>query len=172
MRWIRQLLQWLEQRQLRKRGLFTFRVGNCLRYADPAVAWRGLLNHPKHDFAAVAQLAAMGQEPEYSQLLDLIAETFSVQRWNEADRSGMTEWELLDLLQEFDGYLTALKKNTSPSRTPWQLSGYGQSSGSTPTPHGIPIPVEDTSVPVASSSSAAESKADAPSPSLSPSLTE
>lgn len=135
MRWLRRLYEWNEQRQARHRGLFAYRDGARLRYGDPAVIWRKLLNHPKYEFANVVQLATVGQEPEYSQLLEIVSDAFGVQRWDEAEQTGLTEWGLVGLLQQFDEYLTALKKNTSPSLMPWQLSAYGgQSSLSAQTP--------------------------------------
>ena len=139
MRWI---LQWLaarsERRRLRQRALFQFRDGTRTRYADPAMVWRALLNHPKYDFASVSKLASEGHPDESRQLLEIIRDAFSVRPWSESDRTGLTEWETLALLQLFDLYVAALKKNTSLSPMPLPLSAYGRSishgreSGETP----------------------------------------
>ena len=164
MQWIK---QWAERRRLRQRALFQYRDGTRTRYADPAVVWRAILNHPRYDFSAVSKLAGVGQEPEHSQLLEIVADAFRVQRWNEVDRSGLTEWELLELLGQFDRYLEALKKNISPSRMPLQLSVYGQSISSAPV--SAETNAEPTSSSSVSSCSPIESSTDAGIPSCEPS---
>lgn len=126
MRWLR---NWKERRQLKRRALFAYHDGTRIRYADPAIAWRDLVNHPTMDFGETVPLAAQGKEPATTTLLNALAEVFSVERWDESTGRGLTNWELLDLLRQFDEYLAALKKNTNPSRTPWLLSAYGPSTG-------------------------------------------
>lgn len=125
-RWIR---QWRQRRRLRGRGLFRYWDGRRARYADPALLWRKLLNHPGMDFAVDLPLADQGKEPEATKVQAILCEIFEVEPWDGARQTGLTSWEILDLVRQFDGYLDALKKNTSPSQMPWQLSAYPSSTG-------------------------------------------
>jgi hypothetical protein len=77
---------------------------------------------------------------------------------------------LLDLVRQFDEYLVALKKNTSPSRMPWQLSGYEQPTSSAQMPGAIPA--EPTNFSADSSSMPIELNAAEDTPSSAPSPTE
>ena len=124
--WIR---RWAERRRQRQRAIFPYHDGTRPRRADPAAIWRGLLSHPTMDLERHVPLAEQGQEPERQIVLDAICQIFAVEQWSEETAAGLTAWELLDLLRQFDEYLAALKKNTSPSRMPWQLWAYGYSSG-------------------------------------------
>lgn len=126
---LRLLRQWRERRRLRGRGLFRYWDGHQTRYADPALLWRRLLNHPGLDFAVMVPLADQGKEPEATQVTEILCEIFDVKPWNDSTKSGLTSWEVLNLVREFEEYLMALKKSTSPSRMPWQLLAYGSSNG-------------------------------------------
>jgi hypothetical protein len=166
MGWINNLL---ERRRIKARALFRYHDGAKVRYADPAEVWRSLLTHPEMDFGAMMPLAEQGQEPETAIVLKALSEIFGVAVWDDATRSGLTTWELLDLVRQFDEYLTALKKSTNPSRMPLQLLVYGQSSTDSPKP-GDP-PGDDMSSSAASSSTPNESSDDEASPSSEPSPT-
>lgn len=156
LQWIR---KWFERRRLRDRALFAYRDGTRERYADPAEVWRKLLNHPTMNFVDMMPLAEQGQEPEVSVVLDALAEIFDVDRWDESTGRGLTNWETLDLVHQFDAYLNALKKNISTQRMPLLLSVYGQRTGS---PHPQPDPAAEPSMnsTADSSSMPAESSAD------------
>jgi len=133
LRWFQ---QWYERRRLRGRGLFRYHDGRRIRYADPALLWRKLLNDPRLDFEVMLPLADQGKEPEATTVGKVLCEIFEVEPWDDTRRTGLTSWEVLDLVRQFDEYLDALKKNTSPSRMPLQLSGYGSSTS--PEPHEDP----------------------------------
>jgi len=123
------ILGFCERRRLGRRALFLYHDGARWRWGDPAEIWRKLLSHPKMNFADMMPLAHQGHEPESGIVLAALAEIFDVRPWDEVSRSGLTNWEVLDLLRQFDEYLSALKKSTNPSRMPWQLSAYGYSPG-------------------------------------------
>lgn len=131
MRWFR---QWAQRRRLRQRALFSFHDGQRTRYVDPAEAWRKLLNHPTMDFGVMVPLAQQGKEPETAIVLGALCEIFSVHLWDESTQSGMTTWEILNLIRQFDEYLVGLKKSTDPSQMPWLLLAYGLSTGSVSPP--------------------------------------
>jgi len=161
-------LKWMrilrERRQLKKRALFRYHDGSRERRADPAEIWRKLLGHPQMQFAEMMPLAEQGREPESSIVLTALGEIFAVHLWDEASQSGLTTWEILDLVRQFDDYLTALKKSTSPSQMPWQLSAYGSSTGPAP-------PAETMNCSAGSSSTPAESRTAADTPPCEPSPT-
>jgi hypothetical protein len=127
LRWYR---QWRERRRLGGRGLFRYWDGSRFRYGDPAVIWRSLLNHPRMNLETMIPLAEQGQEPEATIVTEALCEIFDVQYWD--GQAGLTTWEVMDLVPQFEDYLTALKKNTSPSRMPLQLMAFGSSTSPEP----------------------------------------
>ena len=126
LKWIR---QWRQRRARRGRAMFGYSDGTRQRWADPAAVWRQLLGHAKMDFATMVPLADQGQEPEATIVVKALCEIFDVVPWDDSTGCGLTTWEILDLVRQFDEYLAALKKNISPSRMPWLLSAYGYSAG-------------------------------------------
>jgi hypothetical protein len=146
LRWYR---QWRERRRLGGRGLFQYWDGIRTRYADPALVWRNLLNHPKMNLETMVPLAEQGHDPEATIVTEALCGIFGVQRWDEDAQAGLTTWEILDLIPQFEEYLAALKKNTSPSRMPLPLLAFEPSTSpespsdptsstadSSPTPNG------------------------------------
>lgn len=125
----RWLQQWRERRRLRGRGLFHYWDGRRTRYADPALLWRKLLNHPEMNFETMVPLAEQGHEPEATIVNKALCEVFDVRPWDEASQAGLTCWEVMHLVSQFDEYVLALKKNTSPSQMPLPLSAYPSSTG-------------------------------------------
>jgi hypothetical protein len=163
-RWIH---SWLERRRLRGRGLFRYHDGSRTRYADPAAIWRALLNHPAMDFSHDPQLADQGDPEAQPRVVQALSEIFAVPLFRDRAHPGLTTWEMLDLLRQFDEYLAALKKNTSPSRMPWQLLAYGSSTSTQPSPPAGPpatnSAADSCSTPDGSSTAAATTSCD-PSP--------
>jgi len=177
MTWVK---RWAERRRQRARGLFKYHDGTRTRRADPAEIWRKLLNHPEMAFEEMLPLAEQGTMPEREIVIKALCEVFDVKQYDDATQTGLTEWEILQLVGDFDEYLDWLKKNTSPQRMPWQLLVYGQSSsppsstpeapaadtsssaGSPPTPTGS-TPVEPTS-----SSEPSQTESTPPQPATSP----
>lgn len=145
----------LERRRLRARALFRYHDGRRTRFADPAEVWRGLLTHPKMDFGQMMPMAERGQEPETGIVLAALCEVFRVDPWDDSKECGLTTWEILDLVRQFDEYLTRLKKTTSLSRMPLQLLAYGSSTGDAQRPDDQPV--DGTRSSAASSSTPSES---------------
>jgi hypothetical protein len=153
-RWYR---QWRERRRLKGRGLFQYWDGSRTRYADPSVVWRNLVNHPKMNFETMVGLAEEGREPEATIVTEALCQIFEVKRWDESALDGLTTWEIMDLIPQFEEYLAALKKNTNPSRMPLPLLAFASSS-SLDSP-GDPTSSTADSSPTPSESSCAEATA-------------
>jgi len=132
MQWFR---KWSERRRLKQRALFAYHDGARVRRADPAEIWRKLLNHPDWDLAETMQEAHANHEPGVSVAVRVLSEIFDVQPWDDAAGAGLTTWELLDLVRQFEEYLSALKKNTSPLQMPLLHSAYGPPNDSVPNSH-------------------------------------
>lgn len=134
------MFQWLktllERRRLGQRALFRYSDGTRLRYADPAMIWRALYNHPGFDLATMGQAADEGQEPEATQVYKGLCDVFGVKPFDSATGEGLATWEVFDLLRDFEAYLETLKKKYNPSRMPLQLWALGLSP---------PSPAEGTS---------------------------
>lgn len=113
---LRRLQQWRERRRLRGRGLFCYHDGQRTRYADPALVWRNLLNHPEMNFETMVALAEEGHEPEATIVNKALCEIFDVRPWDEASQTGLTCWEVMELVSQFDQYVLALKKIPAPRR--------------------------------------------------------
>jgi len=110
------------------RGLFEFHDGTKIRRADPFVIWRKLFTHPKLNFQEHLALAEQGQEPETTATIECLCEIFGVSRWDEAAQTGLTDWEILALVGQFQECLELLKKSSSPGQMPFLLSVLGCST--------------------------------------------
>lgn len=113
--WIR---AWFTERNATsRRSLFRYWDGGKWRAGDPFAIWRALANHPKLDLDTMAPMADAGKEPETTILIEAFCEVFDVQRWDEKAQTGLTDWEIMNLLVELQTYFSNLKKNTSPGPT-------------------------------------------------------
>jgi hypothetical protein len=128
------MFQWLktrrERRRLQDRGLFRYHDGTRVRYADPFVLWRALNNHPKMNLKTQADFVDVGQEPETTIVVTAFCDVFDVQRWDDGKRTGLMDWEVLDLINQLEGFLAPLKKNISPGQTSSPLTESESSMGS------------------------------------------
>lgn len=121
-RWVTRLL---ERRRLAQRGLFRYHDGARVRYGDPFAIYRTLYNDPVVNLERSMDSVDAGEEPETTQLMELLAKTFDAKRWD--GQSGLTDWELLALFGAFTDYLDGLKKNISPGPT-WSRPTDSESS--------------------------------------------
>lgn len=122
----RRLREWW-WRVRRTRALFWYWDGARWKFADPAALWRAMLNHPQLDFANDLQEASCGIEPKATETWKIIAGLLGVERMAETGR-GLTDWEIHDIVRQFEEYLELLKKSTSPLRMPLQLLALGFST--------------------------------------------
>jgi hypothetical protein len=115
------MFQWLktrlERRRLQDRGLFRYHDGTRTRYADPFVVWRALNNHPEMNLEKQADFVDIGQEPETTTVVKAFCDVFDVKRWDDTKRTGLMDWEILDLINQLEGFLAPLKKNISLGQT-------------------------------------------------------
>ena len=86
-------------------------------YADPFKVWRDILNHAKFNVETMAHLVDEGAEPETTVCVEAMCEIFGVTRWNAENTTGLTDMEILTLLDRFDRYLSDVKKNSSLGAT-------------------------------------------------------
>ncbi len=111
---ILKIKKWFRDRRLKKRrSLFRYWNGEKHVYADPFKVWRAILNHPKFNVETMAHLVDDGVEPETTMCVDAMCEIFGVTRWDAQDTTGLTDMEILTLLDSFDTYLANVKKNSS-----------------------------------------------------------
>lgn len=118
---LRRLVQYLTaSRRLRQRGLFSFWDGSRQRYADPFKVWREIASNPDLNLEEMAEDIDKGEEPATSIAIKAVCQAFGVERWSDESHRGLTDWELLNLLGDFQGYLELLKKSGSlgPTSSP------------------------------------------------------
>lgn len=112
------LLNWWRRRRRDKaRLLLVYWDGRQKRRADPFRLWRQLATIDGQPITAMAAFVDQGKEPETTQFITAIAAAFGVDRWDEARQSGLTDWEVLNLLADLDEYLSIIKKKHSPGPT-------------------------------------------------------
>lgn len=133
------MLSWLVRSfrhgRLKRRGLYGFFDGKRTRYVDPIATWRKLEHHPTVDLDAIIPCLNEGMEPETSQMLGVLAETFDVKRYDPATQEGLTDREVVNLLDGLVEHMETLKKNTgtpptSPAPTVSASSGDGSEASS------------------------------------------
>ena len=114
--------KWREKRRAEKnrrgRLLLSYWDGEQIRHIDPYRAYRQLASHPEINLEEIAPLVDQGQEPETSKLIEVLTEVFGVTRWDDATATGLTDWEIINLLAMLNDYLLGLKKKSSHGPTP------------------------------------------------------
>ena len=109
------VFEFLRRRRYQRRGLFVFRDDRGrLRAIDPWRTARALLNHGRFNYPDDVPLAFAGQEPEATNLVEMVAEVFGVRRYDESTGAGLSDQELAGLVMNFEDFNAAQKKNTSP----------------------------------------------------------
>lgn len=135
------LANWIRRKlQDRRRAIFRYWDGRRWRGADPLVAFRRMLNHPRFDPDTHLAAADRGDQEALSIVVEATREIFEIPAWRD-DQQGLTEAETLNLIGEFIEYLNALKKNGSRSPTSPESTGPGSS---TPT-NDVPTNAESVS---------------------------
>ena len=106
--------RWLEARRRRKsRLIFKYWTGDRWKYGDPMLLWRKIVNHPGFNLEH-GPLVDRGEEPETTAWAIGLADVFGVERWNPDTQTGLTDWEILDLLPQLTAYMETVKKKYSP----------------------------------------------------------
>lgn len=109
-------LAMLADRAKRKRGLFPYWDGERKRWADPFTIYRGL-SASDVDLESMAPAIDEQKEPETTQAIDCICQAFDVSRWSDKTCTGLTDWEILGLVEQLDNYVNGVKKKSSPGLT-------------------------------------------------------
>lgn len=113
------------------RKIFKFFDGRLNRGIDPMVAFRGLQDHADYDMETTPALASSGDTQALFVMAQAAKDVFGVAAYS-MDQSGqeygLTEMECVQLLVDFAGFISDLKKNTAtgPTSPP--------PTGSTPSP--------------------------------------
>ena len=140
----RKLRNWWSDRKIKnQRGLFRYHDGERWRYSDPFAVWRSILNHPTFNIETMAHEIDAGAEPETTICIEAMCEVFDLKRWDKYSNTGLTDWQVLAILDQFDGYLTSVKKNFNRGQT---SSAPTASESST-----SPVPPEPTTKPLSDS---------------------
>lgn len=108
------------RRRDRQRAIFRYWDGTRERGADPAVVYRAFVSHPTFNWETHPVLIDTGDKEALTITLGAIREVFGVAAWSEdghGNSSGLTDWETIDLLIQFNHYIGGLKKSTSPTLT-------------------------------------------------------
>lgn len=110
--------------RLKGRKLFRYFDGGKWQYRDPFALWRALFTDPNApDLEKALDAVRAGKEPETSNTLNWLAKQFGVARWNQEKGSGLTDGEILDLLDSFGQYLDEQKKSTESTPTLQEPTG-------------------------------------------------
>lgn len=99
--------------RLRRRGLFLYFDGTRRRWGDPFAIYRALTNS-EVDLEALAPEVDEQKEPATSQVLKVLCEAFDVQRWDDKTHTGLTDNEILALIEQLDAFAEGAKKKRSP----------------------------------------------------------
>jgi hypothetical protein len=117
--------------------LFGFWDGNKTRYVDPFKTHRALWNHDDlPDVAEMAGLFDTAQEPEASLYISAVADVFGVKRWDAETETGLSDYEIVRIMNSMYEWLDDQKKSGDGSATQSDATD-GESSES-------PAPKSDT----------------------------
>jgi len=111
---------WIRRRRLARRELLRYWDGTRTRYGDPFLLWRALTHHDTIQLGTHWDAAENGEEPATTELVTATAEIFGVSRFVQeatGTASGLTDWELMGLLEQLVDYIDALKKKHNPQPT-------------------------------------------------------
>jgi hypothetical protein len=104
-------------RMLAAGAIFSYWDGQKFRYADPFKLWRDLTQDEKVNLERLLPEADDADGRAVDALVAHVCRVFGVTRWDEAARSGLTDLELLHLLQSTLRWTAFVKKNSSPGPT-------------------------------------------------------
>jgi hypothetical protein len=94
------------------RLLFRFFDGRQVRRVDPWRTYREIVSDPNFNLETHLPAVERGEEPETTHCMNALCRAFGVQRYDSATGNGLSDWEMLNLLDEFTSYLDAIQKKT------------------------------------------------------------
>lgn len=108
---------WLARRRFqRSREIYTFFDGERQRSIDPWRCYRKFISHELFDDATSVE-AEEGQEPQCSNAIKAISESFELPVFDPETGKGMTDAEIYAFLQGILEYTEEIKKKRSPGQT-------------------------------------------------------
>lgn len=93
------------------RLLFRFYDGQTWRCEDPLLIRQRIDSHPDYRWDVHPAMAEKGDAKAFEIVLNAICEGFGVTRYDWQTKTGLTQAELLELLNKFAIYLDSIKKN-------------------------------------------------------------
>ena len=125
------------------RLLFRYHNGGSEVSADPLALLRRILNDPiVGDLEQAAAYIDACKEPESSEILSRLCDIFGIVRYDSKCQTGLTDIEIMAVVQAFGDYMDVVKKNTSPGPT-LPPPGDLESSISLTPPAGLENPFSD-----------------------------
>lgn len=118
MGFIRSVIQWFQDYSARRKRLL-FRVfdGRRMRAIDPWQAYRSLKNDPEFNPLEGLEEVRSNMEPETSRCMRSICRAFNVELFDSRTQRGLTEAELLYVLDEFLTFCEGVQKKTPDGST-------------------------------------------------------
>lgn len=98
------------------RKLFKYSNGLRIVHGDPFLLWRKMCSHPVNLQELLPALES-GAEPDATKAIDALVEVFGLVKLDPATGKGLTDWEVVEVLDSFNQYLASLKKNGDPGPT-------------------------------------------------------
>jgi hypothetical protein len=102
----------------RRSGIYVFRDGKRVRYADPITVLRAIRCHPTFRLDIDLRKARDGSEAGLQAVREVVCQAFGVVPFSDGARHGLTEMEMVALLSDFIVYCDEQKKNSQRSATP------------------------------------------------------
>jgi hypothetical protein len=97
------------------REIFEYWDGEKKRRADPVAIWRAMAAHPQFVADKHLQEIASSEQSLQIEASDITVratrEIFGIAAWSETNDTGLTEFETLEVLNQFMGFIDGLKKN-------------------------------------------------------------
>lgn len=124
----------------RNRALFKYWDGIRWRAVDPLVALRKIADHPKLTTDHLKMLENPQGLPEglaieaFDTVLVATRDVFNVREWTE-NRKGLTQAQTRDLLSQFMGYISLLKKSGNNQQIMPEPMEPNPSTGKSPSPN-------------------------------------
>ncbi len=98
-------------------AIFPYWDGQRVRYGDPFKIWLALTQDEKVNLQRLLPEVDEVQPKAIYQALAHVCKVFDVTRWDEATQSGLTDLELLALLNNVLSWTNLVKKNSRPGLT-------------------------------------------------------
>ena len=103
---------WAKKKEVKEEAkrLFQYWDGSETRSCDPFFTWRKYEHHEGIDHDSL-ELVDKNIEPFTTDFVSALCDVFNVSRYDEATETGLTELEIMDLVNQLSQWFEDLKKN-------------------------------------------------------------